>query len=647
MSQLRLPRLSALALVGVTLFGVTAAPVVAAPGDPIQITNYLITPNQNLVPEIPTSHLVTLQGTYTNVSNAKILEINLALAISQSIENRTVLGEILADASDLPDMSATKISARLRNLAPGETKSWQITFRGEEVLGANASGVFAIGVTPDAKSYGPSTAIPIPWFFNSEVAPTKVVLAVPLTTLNTNLANGKASDVKRDLSEANRLSALLRSQGNTSISWLLDSAVTGWANNLVSNTDTAAAKELTAALATLPVGTPVLPYAHANFSALVRANKQVEADEVIAQTIASSAGSQIYYTPDSGAADRNTITFLNQQNIKTLISNESIHDSERETTQATVTSSSNQVLVFDVAASNCLVDIDITEISFFNAMTCIKAELGMITAESPQNARSIIVQAPSDWKISATNLTELLLQLSNHNWMQLAGLQEVAVQSATTSFIAVNKVVPRNFSRSLISRSNDLKLNTESVTALYDDPELAKSFTTARILSYSDLWPSNALATTYLERNSALLTAYLTAITVEASERITTSESDSQIPITIVNDSDKDVSVSLELTSAAASRFSAQPSGLVQVPKGQRVTVPISITLIGAGVVSVQAQLMAPNGEKFGPGKEIQISSAAYSQFARTLVLAAFGLLLALAVSNYVKRRIEKRRTTN
>ena len=632
---------------GFTIFAFSVSPAQAAPGDPIQITNYLITQVQSPVPEIPARQIVTLQGTYTNVSNAKILEVNLSLAISSPIENRSVLGKLIANANDSPKLNTSKISARLRNLAPGETKFWQITFRGEEVIGAKASGVFAVGVTPDAQSYGPSAAIPIPWFFNSEVAPTKVVLAVPLTVLNTNLANGKAADSKQDLSEAKRVSALLRSQGNTSISWLLDSSVNAWANNLASNSDTAAAKELVAALATLPTGTPVLPYAHTNFSALVRANKQAEAVEVIDATLQSSAGSQIYYTPVTGAADRNIITFLNQQNIKTIISNESIHNSERVTTPARVTSSSNQVLVFDVAASNCLANIDSSETNLFSVTTCLKAELGMMTAESPQNARSIIVQAPNDWKISAADLTELLLQLSNHNWMQLTQLSEIAMQYSNDSYIAINKITPRNFSRTLITQSNNLKLNTESVSALYDDPELAKSFTNARLHGYSDLWPTNAQATAYLERNSALLSDYLTAIKVEASARITTSEADSQIPITIVNDSDKDVSVSLELTSDATSRFSSQPSGIIEVAQGQRVTVPVSISLIGAGVVSVKAQLVAPNGEKFGAGKEIQISSAAYSQFARTLVLGAFGLLLALAISNFVRRRKEKQRTSS
>ena len=632
-------------LFAMTNLGLSATSASAAPNDPIAFSSYVITPIQTQVLPAPPEHLVTLRGTYKNTSDTYISDLNLDLAIFGPVANRTQLGELLSEPASFNDLaiSTTGVSARLRNLAPGVTKTWQVTFRGEKVLGTAASGVFAIGLAPQSSDYGPSAAIAIPWFFNSAVQPTKVVLAVPLTTLSTNLANGKSSDANTDLNEADRLSALVRSQGNSTVSWLVDSAISTWANNLVTNTDTASSKELVAALATLPVGAPVLPYGHADLSALVRAGKQTEVSEIITRTLQTGAGGPIFYTPISGESDRPATALLNQLGIKSIISNESIHDSERVTTPASVTSSSNQVLVFDVAASNCLVDMENSESSFFRATTCIKAEIGMITAESPQSARSIIVLAPPNWKISSLGLNELLLQLSNHNWMQLAPLQEIAAQETAESFIALNKVNSRSFSRTLLRLSNEVKTNTDSVSALYNDPELAASFTTARLLGYSDLWPSNAQASLYLEQNAKLLNEYLDAISLEASTQITTPQANSQIPITIVNSSDRDVSVSLELTSSAASRFSAQPTGLVLAAPGQRVTVPVSISLIGAGIVTVRAQLIAPNGERFGAGKEIQISSAAYSQFARTLVLGAFGLLLALALSNFVKRRKENR----
>lgn len=647
--QLRRHRVSLatmVTLLGLATLGLSATSANAAPNDPIRFSSYLITPMPTLDPLVPPDHLVTMRGTYKNTTDAFISELNLDLAIFGPITTRTQLGELLLEPNNFGNLAVTttKTSARLRNLAPGVTKTWQVTFRGEQVLGSGAVGVFAIGLVPQSSEYGPSAAIAIPWFFNSAVQPTKVVLAVPITTLNTNLADGTSTSNASDLSEADRLSAILRSQGNSSVSWLVDSAISTWANNLVTNTNTAAAEELVAALATLPAGVPVVPYGHADISALVRAGKQAEFDEVIARTSQSSAGNPIFYTPASGESDRTTISLLNTQNVRSIISNKSIHDNERVTTPASVTSSSNRVLVFDVASSNCLKDMESNEDIFFRATSCLKAEIGMITAESPQIARSIIVLAPSNWEISSQGLTDLLLQLSNHNWMQLTPLQEIAGQEPTQSFIALNSGKDREFSRGLLRLSDEIKVNTESVSALYVDPELAASFTAARLLGYSDLWSSNTHAVKYFEQNSKLLNEYLDAIQLEASAQITTPQASSEIPITIVNTSDRDVSVSLALTSASTSRFSAQPSGLIQVAQGQRVTVPVSISLIGAGIVTVKAQLIAPNGERFGVGKEIQISSAAYSQFARTLVLGAFGLLIALALSNYLKRLREGRR---
>lgn len=646
--QLRHQRVSLatiVTLLGLATLGLSATSASAAPNEPIGFSSYLITPMPTLDPLVPPDHLVTMRGTYKNTTDAFISELTLDLATFGPITTRTQLGELLVEPNNFGNLAVTtKTSARLRNLAPGVTKTWQVTFRGEQVLGSGAVGVFAIGLVPQSSEYGPSAAIAIPWFFNSAVQPTKVVLAVPLTTLNTNLADGTSTNTASDLSEAERLSAILRSQGNSSVSWLVDSAISSWANNLATNTNTSAAEELVAALATLPAGVPVVPYGHADISALVRAGKQAEFGEVIARTSQSSAGNPIFYTPASGESDRTTISLLNTQNVRSIISNKSIHDNERVTTPASVTSSSNKVLVFDVASSNCLKDMESNEDSFFRATSCLKAEIGMITAESPQIARSIIVMAPTDWEISSQGVTDLLLQLSNHNWMQLAPLQEIAGQETTQSFIALNSGKDRDFSRGLLRLSDEIKVNTESVSALYVDPELAASFTAARLLGYSDLWSSNTQAVKYFEQNSKLLNEYLDAIQLEASAQITTPQASSEIPITIVNTSDRDVSVSLALTSASTSRFSAQPSGLIQVAQGQRVTVPVSISLIGAGIVTVQAQLIAPNGERFGVGKEIQISSAAYSQFARTLVLGAFGLLLALTLSNFTKRLREGRR---
>jgi hypothetical protein len=490
---------------------------------------------------------------------------------------------------------------------------------------------------------GKATVITTPWFFNSDVKPTNVALVIPLTTLNTHLANDEVTDRKKDLAEVKRLTNLITNQDASKVSWLQDSALLPWLDQLELNSDSESPATLRAVISGLAPTTPMLPFGHTDLTALVRANQQDDLADAINLTRQLSGDRRIFYAPSKGMADRQTVSLLSQQGISTIVSNEFLRGNARETTAAVSSSASNEVLVHDLGASSCLTAADVDEASFFSAITCIKSEIGMMTAESPQSSRTVIVLTPTKWKISNERLTALVSELSDHNWLQLTTLDLVAAAEPSGNYVASQSTDPRDFSRGLLRQAQNLKVSTESVSALYDDQELAAGFTAARTLGYSDLWSSNARATEYLTENIALLNEYLNAVSIQASGRITTPEVNSEIPITIVNESDRSVSVSIDLTSDATSRFSAQPSGIIQVDRGQRVTVPVEISLVGAGVVDVQAQLIAPNGERFGQVENIQISSAAYSQFARTLVWGAFGLLVLLALSNFIKRRKEKR----
>lgn len=628
---------------GIGLLSIPVASSNAAEGDSVNITGLNISAVADSGGTLSNNHVVSLKGTFTNTSSQTISKLELNLVSTPSIKSRGELAELLADPTSATELIPSDISAILRNIAPGVSKNWQITFRGEQVLGDNASGVYGFGVKPDLATANKATVITTPWFFNSDIKPTNVSLVIPLTTLNTHLANDEITDQKKDLAEAKRLTNLIINQDPTKVSWLQDSALLPWLDQLEKVADSDVPEKLRAALSGLAPTTAMLPYGHADLTALVRADQQDGLADAINQTRLLSGDRQVFYAPAQGIADRETVSLLNQQGVRSIVSNDFLRGNERETTSAVVTSASNPVLVHDLGASSCLTTADKDDASFFAAITCIKSEIGMMTAESPQSARTVIVLAPTKWKISNERLSALLSVLSDHNWMQLTTLDLVAATAPTENYVATQSADSADFSRALVRQAQNLKVNTESVSALYDDQELAAGFTAARILGYSELWPSNARATEYLTENISLLNEYLNAVSIQASGRITTPEENSEIPITIVNESDSAVSVSIDLTSTATSRFSAQPTGVIQVDSGQRITVPVAITLVGAGVVDVQAQLIAPNGERFGEVENIQISSAAYSQFARTLVWGAFGLLVLLALSNFVKRRKDQR----
>jgi hypothetical protein len=183
--------------------------------------------------------------------------------------------------------------------------------------------------------------------------------------------------------------------------------------------------------------------------------------------------------------------------------------------------------------------------------------------------------------------------------------------------------------------------NAAKTASIFADPAYADAFGLARLRGFSSLWESGLQAAEFLVENEFLLSSYQDLISIESSKNVTVSSGTTEIPITVVNQSDRDVTVSISLTSPQSSLFTSDPSELITVPQGKRVTVPMSITLNNDGIFNVTAALYAPNGQAIGKTKLIQISSAEYQGLARTLVLVAFGLLIMLSISNVVKRRRE------
>lgn len=634
-----------LAAIGLSLVSGSIAPSQAAETDSITITDLKVSSLDDSVGILSSRHLVVMQGTFTNSSDQAISKLELNLVSTPAIRSRSQLAELISDPTVSRNLSSSDVTAVLRNIAPGGQRNWRITFVGEDVLGANAAGVYALGVKPQTPVGSEATVVTTPWFFNTDTKPTTVSFVVPLTTLNSHLANGDVPNVSSDLAEAQRLLNLISSQSDSNISWLQDSALRTWVNQLAAISDSNIPDDLNLALDSLSVSA-YSPYGQADLTALNNAKQQKDLTEVIDLTRSMASDRPVVYAPANGVADRKTVALLNDQGIKTIVSNEFLRGNNRVTTSAHAFADSNPVLVHDLATSSCLSETVDGALEFFKVATCIKSEIGMITAESPQRPRTIIVITPAKWKISTEKVTALISDLSNQNWMQFENFNLSASVESEQNFVSDLNDYQNPLSRLQIREANNLRIETENLSSVFVDQELAEGFNASRVLGFSELWGSSSDATNFLSKNLALVDEYLRAVSIQTSSQITTPQETSEIPITIVNESDREISVSVDLTSSATSRFSAEPSALIQVASGQRITVPVLVTLIGAGVVDVQVQLVAPNGHSFGEVEKIQISSAAYSQFARTLVWGAFGLLVLLALSNFVKRQ-KDRRTRN
>lgn len=628
--------------IGVGYLCVPITPSQATGNELVSITGLDISAVNESAGATGNRHIVQMQGTFTNNTNEAISRLELDLVSTSAIKTRSQLADLISDPTISSNLIPSDYSAVLQNIAPGSQKKWQITFIGEELLGVNASGVYALGVKPNsAGTYG-ATVVTTPWFFNADIKPTNVAFVIPLTTLNDHLANGEVKDQARDLAEAKRLTNLILDNSDSNISWLQDSGLSTWVSQLTATTDSNIPIKLGGAIDGLdPAG--FLPFGSADLTALALAGQQRDLSDAIDLTRSMAGNRPVFYAPTQGIADSKTVSRLSNNGIRTIVSNEFLRGNAQVTTPAVAISDTTPVLVHDLATSSCLIGSDESAAAFFKSLTCIKSEIGMMTAESPQKSRSIIVLAPANWKVTNDQLSKLIADLGEHNWMQIADLDLVAATKPTQNYVSQVTDSQHQLTRQTIRQADKLSAATETFSSVFVDEDLVAGFNISQILGFSELWGSGGNATNYLSENLALINSYLNAISIQGSTRITTSAESSEIPITIVNESEHDVSVSIDLTSTATSRFSAVPTELIQVGSGQRITVPVAITLIGAGVVDVQAALIAPNGEHFGEVKKMQITSAAYSQFARTLVWGAFGLLVLLALSNFVKRRKDQR----
>lgn len=642
MAPTRLASLLLLLAIGALHVSVPIATSQAAESELVSITGLNISTLDDLASAKSSRHVVQVQGTFTNNTNETISRLELNLVSTPAIKSRSQLADLISDPTTSKNLISSNSSAVLRNVAPGSQKNWQITFIGEDVLGVTASGVYAFGVKPNLAGTSEATVVTTPWFFNTDIKPTNVAFVIPLTTLNNHLANGEVKDQARDLAEARRLANLILNKSDSNISWVQDSALSAWVTQLTASTDSDIPTKLGVAIAGLE-SSGFLPFGSADLTALSVADQQGDLIDAIELTREIAGDRPVFYAPAQGVADSKTVSLLSARGIRTIVSNEFLRGNAQVTTSAVATSDSNPVLVHDLATSSCLIGSDESATAFFKSVTCIKSEIGMMTAESPQKSRSIIVLAPADWNVSNVQLSKLVADLSGNNWMQLADLDLIAASKPTQNYVSLVKDYKNQLARQTISHADELRTKTETFSSVFVDEDLVAGFNASRILGFSELWGSDTSSTKYLSENVALIDNFLNAISLQGSSRITTPEENSEIPITIVNESEQAISVRIDLTSTATSRFSAVPSELIQVGSGQRITVPVAITLIGAGVVDVQAQLVAPNGERFGEVKKMQISSAAYSQFARTLVWGAFGLLVLLALSNFVKRRKDQR----
>jgi len=273
------------------------------------------------------------------------------------------------------------------------------------------------------------------------------------------------------------------------------------------------------------------------------------------------------------------------------------------------------------------------------------AELAMITAEAPNDSRTIVLAPPRRWDPSAGYADAIAADVGRIPW-----LTEVDALQAAGGTEPVDRgplVYPADARRHEISGAQVSTLGT--VQAEVDDfrsaldnedaGEVLGPYGDAVRRAGSSAWRGSAAA------GHAYVTALLkqidglrSGVTMSSSATgdYTLASSDSPLLITLENRLTVPVSVRIKLTTPAG--FEVRDAGVQQIPAGGKRTVKVLASVQRTGMFTVKGQATTPDGGALGNETTLSVRSTAYGGLALGITGLAFLVLVAAVVVRLVRR---------
>jgi hypothetical protein len=273
------------------------------------------------------------------------------------------------------------------------------------------------------------------------------------------------------------------------------------------------------------------------------------------------------------------------------------------------------------------------------------AELAMITAEAPNDSRTIVLAPPRRWNPSAGYADALTADVSRIPWLTEMDALEAA--GGTEPVDRGPLAYPTDARRHEITGPQVSSLGT--VQAEVDDFRSALDNEDAREVlgpygdavrrSASSAWRGSAAA------GQAYVTALLRQIeglrsgvtmSPSATGDYTLASSDSPLLITLDNRLGVPVRVRVKLTTPAG--FEVRDAGVQQIPAGGKRTVKVLASVQRTGMFTVKGQATTPDGGALGNETTLSVRSTAYGGLALGITGLAFLVLVVAVVVRLVRR---------
>lgn len=592
------------------------------------------------------------------------------------------------EPADVPLLGTS--TAVTEELPSGARRAFSISIPvdqlGLTIPGAYVLGVDAIGREKDVDTIDNRKGVLrtfLPWFpEGSGVRPVDLVWLWPLADWPARTADDVllSNQTPTELSAGGRLDRLLSigDRYRSTVSWISDPAllqtVRGMSEGyqvLQDGTLVLGDREQDArrwlnglSEATRASGMRSLPYADVDASAITRGGMSNDVVRAVTQgpglaaaALGTSVPGDLYWAP-FGRIDRPALNVLASAGVTTLILSA---DAMPATDEATPTDGlATAALPTSVGTIRAvLTDPGLTQVlslpqrsasdvivarQRFLAETAVVAQ----TLPSDQASRALVVAPESvRWTPTASLVAPLLKATRSAPWLTALPLERLLAAPAPSTSRQRGGYGDRareaELSATYVSRIARTSADLDVFTSIIDDPTgISEPFAEALLRAESSAWRTEPeLAQRLLATITAGIAEETARVRVLSEGTITFSGDVGRVPVTIANELDRSVTVGLVLRGNPPLRLDSEPLTGIRIEPGKFASVDIDARVVGGDPLSVEVQLLTPEGEDYGRPAPITLASTAYARAAAWVVAAAF-IAIVIFVIVGVTRRIRK-----
>jgi hypothetical protein len=683
-------RLAAAAVVAVALVAGLPVTATAAPGDPVlpvTVTLERLEP-RDLRPDTPVQITATLRNSGADTTGP----LTVRLRRGQVVGTR---GQLQAADTDPPFTGAASAPPLdVAALPPGARTrvTYETTAAELALYGTSSIGVYPLALTVQSSDTGVELGRVQTWlpYLPSDTAPTRVALLWPLLDRPrrvTGTPPGQQEIFANDLlaksvSAGGRLDGLLaaaeRVPSGVRLTLLLDPEtiegldrmVSGYrvaadGRSAVGKGGVAAARWLTRLRAIAPRHLVVAtPYADPDLVALERGGDAAPGRfrkpdlDAVARILGRPVETRVAWPPDGQLSDAALDDVVAQGASAVVLDPAALPDAaDPETLDRTpngvsplpALSGQAVALVSDPAVQSLVNRSALKKNGFAGgprlAEQRLLAELAMITAEGPNDSRTLVLTPPRRWDPPTAYAYALAADLGRLSWLTSVDALEAAgstvpVERGALAYpaTAAKREVPArqiDTLRTVRGRVADFRGALDNADA---NAQLGP-YADALLRGASSAWrDSPASGQKYVDQLLRQIDNQRGEVTISppATGDYTLASADSPLLITLENRLDVPVNVRIRMVTPAG--FTTGDVGVVRVPAGDKRTVKVPAQVQRTGTFAVRGQLTTPAGGTLGNEITISVRSTAYGGLALGITGFALAVLIGAVLFKLFRR---------